>query len=95
MGRFSGPVLVAELSWQGAASGINPGTGKEVGASVMWLSELESTLIDDGMGWRDKCKREDNFPLTYRTALVIRLFLNGLSLDMMMIGKRECSMHTV
>ena len=42
-------------------------------------------LIDDDVRGR---QREDNFPTIDRAALVMGLFLVGLSLDMVMIVKR-------
>ena len=50
--------------------------------------ELESTLIDNGVGGRDDWKREDNFPLRNRA---VRLFLDGLSFDMFKLRERRCN----
>jgi hypothetical protein len=55
----------------------------------MLLSELESISINDGVGARDKRRREDNFPCKEPAILRMGLFLDGLSLDMMMIVKED------
>ena len=53
-------------------------------------------LIDDDVGGRNECKREDKFPSTYRAVSVIMgLFFDSLSLDMVMIVKRERPMYSV
>ena len=58
-------------------------------SAAVGLSELESMSINNGVGDRDNCKREDNFPLTYRAALLTRLLSDDVLLDMMMIVKKE------
>ena len=50
----------------------------------MLLSELGSISINDGVGARDKRRREENFPCKEPAILRMGLFLDGLSLDMMM-----------
>jgi len=59
-----------------------------VPASVdaMWLSWLDSRSTDDGVGDRNK---PDNSPLDHPPTLGMPLFLDGISLDMMMIVKSE------
>jgi hypothetical protein len=52
-------------------------------------SELGLILINDGVGARDERRREDNFPCKEPAILRMGLFLDGLSLDMMMIIVKE------
>ena len=59
--------------------------------AVIRLSELEFTSIDDGVGRFGRWRREDNFSLKDRVTLVLRLVLDGLSLDMMMMMVRSKS----
>jgi hypothetical protein len=51
---------------------------------------LESISIDDGEGARDNLRREDNFPLNDPAILCMRLVLDGLSLDMMIVRRESC-----
>ena len=53
---------------------------------LVGLSELESISIDDGVGARDKWRREDNFPLREPATLRMRLVC-GLLLDMMIVRR--------
>jgi hypothetical protein len=55
----------------------------------MLLSELGSISINDGVGARDKRRREDNFRCKEPAILRMGLFSDGLSLDMMMIIVKE------
>ena len=55
----------------------------------MLLSELGSISINDGVGARDKRRREDNFPCKEPFILRMGLFLDGLSFDMMMMIVKE------
>jgi hypothetical protein len=55
----------------------------------MLLSELGSISINDGMGVRDKRRREENFPCKEPAILRMGLFLDDLSLDMMIIVKED------
>ena len=52
---------------------------------AMSLSELGSTSIDNGMGARDKRRRDDNFPGKDPAILRMDLFLDDLSVDMMIV----------
>ena len=60
----------------------------------MLLSELESIPINNGVGARDKRRREDNFSCKEPAILRMGLFLDGLSLDMMMIVKEDLTVGT-
>ena len=55
----------------------------------MLLSELGPISIDDDLGARDKRRRGANFPCKEPTILRMGLFLDGLSLDMMMMIVKE------
>jgi hypothetical protein len=55
----------------------------------MSLSDLGSTSIKEGVGARDKRRREDNFLCKDLAILRIGLFSDRLSLDMMMIVKEQ------
>ena len=55
---------------------------------VLGLSELEPISIDDEVGSRDKCIREDSFPLKDPAMLRMRLALDGLLLDMMIVREK-------
>ena len=57
-----------------------------VSVDAIWLSGLDSRSIDASVGGRDK---PDNLPLNHLPTVCMRLFLDGLSLDMMMRVKRE------
>ena len=52
------------------------------------LSELESMSIDNGVGARDKLRREESCLFKDLAILPMGLFLDGLSLDMMITVKR-------
>ena len=58
-------------------------------SAAVGLSELESMSINGVVVERNDVRREDNFPLTYRAALVMGLFLDGVLFDMMVIVKIE------
>ena len=53
----------------------------------------ESISIDDGVGARDKWRRECKFPLKNPAILRLRLILGGLLLDTMIGQIRVCSSH--
>ena len=55
---------------------------------VLGLSELEPISIDDE-GSRDKCIREDSFPLKDPAMLRMRLVLDSLLLDMMIVRRES------
>ena len=54
---------------------------------MVGLSELKSISIDDGVGARDKWRREDNFPLKDPAILRMRLVSEGFSLNMLKLMK--------
>ena len=55
------------------------------------LSELESISIDDGVGVRDKWRKEDNFPLKDPVIFRMRLDSGGLWLEMMIVERENQS----
>ena len=56
---------------------------KNLVTHLVGLSNLESISIDDGVGARDKWRREDSFPLKDPAILRMRLLSGCLSFDMM------------
>ena len=65
-------------------------------AHLVGLSELEPVPIDDEVGSRDKWIREDSFPLKDPAMLRMRLVLDCLLLDMMIVREKvawACSSH--
>ena len=62
---------------------------------AMSLSDLRSTSIKDGVGARDKRRREDNFPCKDLAILRMGLFLGGLSLDTMIVKEQDWTVGRV
>jgi hypothetical protein len=56
---------------------------------LVGLSELESITIDDGVGARDKGRREENFPLKVSTNFLRMRSSDRLSLDMMIVRRES------
>ena len=64
---------------------------KNLVTHLVGFLDLESISIDDGVGDCEKQRGQDSFHLKDPAILRMRLVLDGLSLDMMRVGRESCS----